>query len=211
VIPPIAKAVVVILIFLSTRTARHACAAEQCVKFGRQEIVKPTVVLATVSVEESNAPRPLNGNDRLRPIEEIALPSRADFHRMPADLAAQRFGTEPGVLQHSGASRCWESSLYSWEAPALCHCPLYFEDENLERNGRSAGIFQPAASTAHACGRLVALPYLMGVTSPHECVYTLGKGRPGSCAPHYWYRPPLSLCGALYEAGAISGLAFIVP
>ena len=98
-----------------------------------------------------------------------------------------------------------------WEAPAFCHRPLYFEDENLERHGRSFGLVQPAVSAAHFAGRGLVWPYLAGAFPPHECIYTLGRERPGSYAPYRLYRPPLSARGAAYQAAAVTGLSFVVP
>ena len=54
-------------------------------------------------------------------------------------------------------------------------------------------------------------PYLAGAFPPHECIYTLGRGRPGTYTPYGLYRPPVSVRGAIYEAGAVAGLAFLVP
>ncbi len=198
---PIAEAVLILVVFL-TGFNGSTLAAEKSSAPSRGLTAKPTVVLAAASAQEPSTratrtdQRQSKAIDGLKPIGEIALPLlQVAVDRMPTDTAAKQFGSEPGVLQHGGASRPWNSSLYTWEAPALCHRPLYFEDENLERNGRSFGIFQPAVSTGHACTRLVALPYMMGVVSPHECVYTLGKDRPGTCAPYYLCHPPLSLRG----------------
>jgi hypothetical protein len=111
----------------------------------------------------------------------------------------------------TGTTRPWGMSVSAWEAPAFCHRPLYFEDENLERHGRSLGLLQPAASAAHFAGRTLAWPYLAGAYPPHECVYTLGRERPGSCAAYRLYRPPVSVRGAIYEGAAAAGLSFIVP
>jgi hypothetical protein len=51
----------------------------------------------------------------------------------------------------------------------------------------------------------------MGINPPNECQYALGYYRPGNCAP--WLVPPipLSVRGALVEAGAIMGGAFVIP
>src|SRR5262245_53393048 len=129
----------------------------------------------------------------------------------PPDLAADLFNREPAILQRTGTSRVWAETVEAWEAPALCHRPLYFEDENLERYGRSFGLAQPAVSAAHFAGRIAVWPYLAGAFPPHECIYTLGRGRPGTYTPYGVYRPPVSLRGAIYEAGAVAGLAYLVP
>lgn len=99
----------------------------------------------------------------------------------------------------------------SWEAPALCHGPLYFEEINLERYGHHVPVVQPILSAAHFFGRLPALPYLWGAKPRHGCYYTLGHYRPGDCVPHHLHRPPLSLRGAAYQAAATTGFLFAVP
>jgi hypothetical protein len=156
-------------------------------------------------------PETASRNDRLKPIGEIALPAGLPAKRPEPNFAANRFGQELPEVQGMGASRLWATSVYAWEAPAFCHRPLYFEDENLERYGHSFGAVQPAVSAAHFFSRATVLPYLAGAFPPHDCVYTLGKGRPGSCMPYYLYRPPVSARGAVYQAGAVTGLSFIVP
>jgi len=117
-----------------------------------------------------------------------------------------------GQLVHGpGMFRQWDESVSLWEAPAFCHRPLYFEDENLERHGRSWGLLQPAVSVVHFTGRGLVWPYLAGAFPPHECIYTLGRQQPGSYEPYHWYRPPISARGAVYEATVAAGLSFVVP
>jgi hypothetical protein len=110
------------------------------------------------------------------------------------------------------AGRCWSQTTYMWKASALCHKPLYFENEQLERYGHSWGpCCQPLVSGAHFFSRLPVLPYCMGVEPPCECVYALGHYRPGNCAPYMCDAIPLSPRGALIEAGAAVGTVFILP
>ena len=107
------------------------------------------------------------------------------------------------------APRSWPPVTFTWKASALCHKPLYFEEQQLERYGHSAGPFvQPGLSAAHFVVNLLLLPYNMGVNPPNECIYALGYYRPGSCAP--WLVPafPLSLRGAAAQAAAV---AVLVP
>src|SRR5262245_6274751 len=101
--------------------------------------------------------------------EGVAAPPGNPPKSGPPDLAAAHFDHEPAVLQRSGTHRLWADAVHPWEAPALCHGPLYFEDENLERRGRSFGLAQPAVSAAHFAGRIAAWPYLAGAYPPHEC------------------------------------------
>ena len=108
--------------------------------------------------------------------------------------------------------RCWDETTYMWKASALCHKPLYFEDESLERYGHSWGpCCDPLVSGVHFFTRLPILPYCMGVTPPNECVYALGHYRPGSCAPYMIHAVPISGRGALFQAGAVVGAAAVLP
>ncbi len=108
--------------------------------------------------------------------------------------------------------RCWTSLTYTWTASALCHKPLYFEDEQLERYGHTVGpIRQPLLSAAHFVSHIAILPYNMGVNTSNECMYALGHYRPGNCAPRMINAFPFSLRGATYQAAAVTGLAGALP
>jgi hypothetical protein len=101
---------------------------------------------------------------------------------------------------------------YTWTASGLCHKPLYFEDVQLERYGHMAGPWvQPFASGAHFFATIPILPYKMGLEPPFECMYSLGYYRPGDCAPYLFDPIPLSVRGALYEAGGWVGGCFLFP
>lgn len=109
-------------------------------------------------------------------------------------------------------ARSWQPSTLTWKATGVCHKPLYFEEPQLERYGHTTGhIQQPLLSGAHFFLNLAALPYNAGINPPWECQYPLGYYRPGSCAP--WLVPPvpLSVRGALWEAGAIVGGIALIP
>ena len=106
------------------------------------------------------------------------------------------------------AARNWQSTTFTWKASALCHKPLYFEEEQLERYGHSAGpIRQPVLSATHFVLNLAFAPYHMGVHPPNECMYALGYYRPGSCAPWLVQAFPLSLRGAVAQVAAVAAVA----
>jgi len=141
-------------------------------------------------------------------------PSPKDLKRI-ADLTTNITPSE-GDLPHDcplgGAAfeaRNFAPITYTWTASGLCHKPLYFEDVQLERYGHMAGPWvQPFASGAHFFLTVPILPYKMGLELPNECLYTLGYYRPGSCAPYLFDPLPLSVRGALFEAGAwVGGIA----
>ncbi len=100
---------------------------------------------------------------------------------------------------------------YSWQASAFCHQPLYFEEVNLERYGRSHKYVQPALSAAHFFCTLPALPYLMVVEPPRECIYTAGHYRPGSPYEPERILPPWDTAAGVVEAGVVVGLIFAIP
>lgn len=109
-------------------------------------------------------------------------------------------------------ARQWIPQTFTWKASALCHKPLYFEDIQLERYGHTAGPFlQPIKSGAHFFANIAILPYNMGINPPTECSYALGFYRPGDCAPWLVDPLPLSLRGAMMQAGVATGAAFAFP
>ncbi len=115
-------------------------------------------------------------------LQRIAVSRLSD-----SDLAAiayyWRLPSECTLGDYSPVSRCWLPQTVTWKASNLCHKPLYFEDEQLERYGHSAGpMMQPIKSTAHFFVRFLAWPYATAIHPPNECQYALGFYRPGNCA-----------------------------
>jgi hypothetical protein len=110
------------------------------------------------------------------------------------------------------AGRNWVALTMTWKASALCHKPLYFEHQALERYGHTPGpLLEPFLSGAHFFLNIAALPYEIGIHPPNECIYALGYYRPGNCAPWLVDPIPLSLRGGLLEAGVITGGVFVLP
>ncbi len=108
--------------------------------------------------------------------------------------------------------RSWAPTTFHWTASALCHKPAYFEDLQVERYGHTIGPWlQPFASGGHFFLSVPALPYAMGLFPPNECIYTLGYYRPGSCTPYMLDALPLSVRAILFEGGAWTAGAFLVP
>ena len=106
--------------------------------------------------------------------------------------------------------RNWVPQSFSWTASSLCHKPLYFENQQLERYGHTHGpILQPLHSTAHFFVSLATLPYATAIHPPTECRYALGYYRPGNCAP--WLKDPIpfSLDGLRRQALITTPLAII--
>lgn len=107
--------------------------------------------------------------------------------------------------------RQWCQTTFTWKASCLCHKPLYFEQVNFERYGHTWGpLMDPVLSGAHFFTSFVFLPYKMGIEPPQECIYPLGYYRPNSCAPYMLFPIPLSWRGALFEAGAVTGVIWML-
>lgn len=110
------------------------------------------------------------------------------------------------------ADRAFVPTTFTWTASALCHKPNYFEQIELERYGHTPGpILEAPMAGVKFTADLATLPYKMGINPPNECRYALGYYRPGNCAP--WIVPPvpLSLRGAIFQATAVTGVAWIIP
>jgi len=156
------------------------------------------------------APTPEEIYTGLRPIGTLTL----DVHPKeppPAMEVPYWAAEEPVDGTWAGADRGWAPFAYLWEAPAVCHQPLYFEEVNLERHGYSFGLAQPVLSGAHFFGTVPLLPYKMAAQRPRDCVFTLGHYRPGSYAPWQVHRLPLRLDAAAVQGGVVAGLIFLIP
>ena len=145
----------------------------------------------------------------------------------PTNVAAPRLAQAGLTDIACGDSRPWLLTHCEWDAPATRHLPLLFEEPNLERLGYtnrcSLGIFecedgpwtieclQPLVSGAHFVGNIAMVPYRIGYQPACEPVYTLGHERPGSPVYYRQHHTPLSLRGALYQAGFVTGMVFVIP
>ena len=137
----------------------------------------------------------IEGTDGKPPVEGVDYPCECVLGR---ELATARF-----------AGRNWSPTTFTWKATGTCFKPLYFQDVQLERYGHSWNpVVQPFMSAAHFFVSVPLLPYKMGLHPPHECVYTLGYYRPGSCAPYFIDPIPLSLRAATYQALGVTAFSF---
>jgi hypothetical protein len=163
-----------------------------------------------------------------RPLTSVNATTKPTEGELPPSLAAQHL-SDVGVLFDSfDDSRPWMIiNEFEWDAPATRHLPLFFEEPNLERLGYGhrtsidalgyesdpmvADAVQPFVSAVHFFGRVALVPYICGVQPPGEPVYTLGVDRPGSPVFYRKHNVPLSIQGALYQAGTVCGLLFVIP
>lgn len=191
------------------RTARHRPASEM--QAAPIRIARQQVEAVPEEVERGLPLRAMESLDlRVPTLAELSTAEESERIEIPDD-ASDVIGVGPPLTITVGGQRAWSSVSFTWEAPALCHRPLYFEDVNLERHGHSFGVVQPAVSAGRAFGQLLALPYQMTVHPPCECIYTLGEQRPGNCVPYQLEIPPVSLPAGAAEAGVVAGLILLIP
>ncbi|MBI1249271.1 hypothetical protein GC197_15680 [bacterium] len=129
----------------------------------------------------------------------------------PVNIAAKVFSREPVEDYAYGYHHDWQPSVAMWEAPALYHQPLYFEEVNLERYGNQHRHLQPVYSAAHFFANTLALPYKMGAYPPSERIYTLGYHRPGDWNPYQIHTTPFTWKGVVYTGVVYSGIGAAFP
>jgi len=161
------------------------------------------------------APKPSDG---LRPIGAltvgIAPPTPKEGNaagELPENLAQHRFGDLEPLLVESEPFQPWNAYGQLVLSADFCHQPLYFEDANLERYGRSHGVFQPFISAAKFYGSVPALPYKMVSEPPRVCLKDDSRWPAGGMAPHQRSLPPVDVKAGVVEAAVIVGLILLIP
>ncbi len=146
--------------------------------------------------------------DQFVPISEIRVGMRSPKTEVPADCSQHVF-----QVARPATARLATLIDFHWQPTNFFHQPLYFDDTPLERYGQSiCPPLQPIISGARFAITLPIVPYKMGVDRPYDCVTTLGKYRPGSCAPcQREVLPWLELDAGLLQAGTVVGLVFLLP
>lgn len=162
-------------------------------------------------------PSPID--DGLRPIGQVKVdiasrpPEDAPpgSSGLPEDLAELRFGNQPPMVLASESFVPWGAYGQLALTSDFCHQPLYFEDINLERYGRSWGLAQPFVSAARFYAAVPALPYKIAQQPPHLCVRDGSPYPAGAPAPHHRNLPPFDRRAALVEAATIVGIILLFP
>lgn len=151
--------------------------------------------------------------------EELRVFARERFE----ESAGHSFADDGFQLHALGTCRPWILTTCYWEASGARHQPLYFENPTSERLGLTYGKFtQPVVEAARFYGSVAILPYMLGAMPHCERQYVLGHYRPGDCTPcvyqgtirrgtHDKKTTKATIRGALYQAGAVTGLIYIVP
>lgn len=141
-----------------------------------------------------------------KPVTAITLGVGSDADA-PADKAAQFSEAKSLLLISSLGAAPPVSQRYT---VGFRHRPLYFEEKNLERCGKSFGVFQNAVSGIRFLANTMCLPYRMGEQRPDCTILS-----PGDCPTCHSYAVdcnpfPLSHHGLLSEAAAAAGFTFLL-
>ena len=108
------------------------------------------------------------------------------YHPVPEKPVDKYAAIKTGEFQ----DQLFSGSAVLWDAPNICHHPLYYQDVGLERYSQHTGLFQPVLSGVHFFGRTATLPLHAMVRRPFSCDYPLGHYRPGNCNPYVHYSFP---------------------
>lgn len=133
-------------------------------------------------------------------------PPTADYFRPPAPPLLVAAGTpyRPKTLDYPPTQRPLEPGY-------VVHRRLYFEELNTERYGWDLGFIQPVVSTLHFYKDGLLFPARAATNLFERYDASAGKCLPGSPVPYYLYPPGVDLFGATVGAGAIIGVAAILP
>jgi hypothetical protein len=94
----------------------------------------------------------------------------------------------------------------------MCYQPLYFQELNAERYGRSWGILQPAVSVANFYGRIPLLPYMAVSRPARRCTNHAHWALPGYRIPGREPHPlVISPAGGAAQTAALFGLILLIP
>lgn len=158
------------------------------------------------------------GSDGLRPIGALTVgiappkPKAGDAAgEFPENLAQSKFADLEPIFVETEPFAPWNAYGQLVLSADFCHQPLYFEDINLERYGRSHGVFQPFISAARFYGSVPALPYKMVVQPPRVCLKDDSRWPAGGLAPHQRNLPPFDVKASVVEAAVIVGLILLIP
>jgi hypothetical protein len=112
-------------------------------------------------------------------VTDITLQQAALTGPPPADLSTKLFS--PAADPNTQRTRGWGATEYSWVPTCIAYHPLYFQQVSLERYGQTyCPCLQPVISSGQFFGTALALPGLMVLDWPCDCLYAYGYASPGS-------------------------------
>lgn len=193
----------------------------------KPEIVEPERMQQPKNEEQTKTEAPSRKSDATkqatnflppqRPIGQVNIDLRTKPKKgknsVPDNLAEQTMG-QSHVVQASSSAEMQGDLVFTMSRnhdELFAYHPLYFEEANLERYGRTCGQLQPALSSLRFFATIPALPYAMTVRHPSKTYITQWPYEAGWGAPKVKEFQPLEPKPSLVQAGAITGLLFVLP
>jgi hypothetical protein len=142
-----------------------------------------------------------------KPLQEIRIMTAELGGPLPENIAAKYSPKQPQIFITASGASPPRPNRYTI---GFRHRPLYYEQRNLERCGRSCGYFQNAISGIQFLANTMVLPYHMG-QEPACCPIPAG----GDCMTCQSYPRdldllPLSCHGSVAEVAGIAGFSFLL-
>lgn len=155
--------------------------------------------------------QPIGGGDEFSPISSFR-PNTALSGTVPENTSTSGFLRTGKLSLDLSSGRNPQHPTRLTRREHFYHAPLYFEDAELERCGRSLGAFQPIISAAHFFGTVPLVPYKVAHHPPYRTVRAL-EDCPSCGRYHCWDNlfPQIDGPAALFEAAAITGLIYLIP
>ena len=158
-----------------------------------QSFIPPQRPIGQVSIDLR--PKPKNGSTVIpENLTDSATPTAEVYASTSEEMQGELFYTK---------SRNHDE-LFAYQ-------PLYFEEVNLERYGRTCGHLQPAVSGLRFFATIPLLPYAMTANHPSTTYTRKWPYEAGWGAPRVKELEPLQLKPSLVQAGALTGLVFVLP
>jgi len=152
-----------------------------------------------------------------RPIGQVSIDvrpkSKGTSNAVPENLANQALGEVPVVLAARSDDMLGDTLIEKRinSDQVFPYQPLYFEEVNLERYGRSCGVLQPVVSGVRFFATIPSLPYAMTLQQPNQTYTFRWPYEAGWGAPKVRELQPLQWKPGVVQASAITGLLFVVP
>lgn len=150
-----------------------------------------------------------NALARLRkPLSTICLADDEPAGRVPENLAAEAMRQDsPGIIRVTSTGV--GVPLPNRYTECFRYRPLYFEQPNLERCGRSCGYFQNAISGFRFLSNTMTLPYHMAKQRP-DCPTECGSDcQTCQTYPSDWNPFPLDPHATIAEMATIGGISLL--
>jgi hypothetical protein len=189
-----------------------------------QEEIPPPALLPPIpdslpKSSEQLPPPPEEFQQDIRPIGElstdISVPAGLDLSgapvELPPDHARAILAQQPAYVRGTALDPAAHAVLPYAPELEFCYQPLFFEEVNVERYGRSLGPLQPALSIVQFYGRIPALPYMMVARQARACSYHAHWTLPGYRAPFERPQPIVRADAGLAETAFVYGMILLVP